>query len=395
MLYIWMPEGDAAWRWRVTGEWQVAANLDALLQATATENQKDAIVFFPTASTQLLQQPMTRQQLRQLGTNGVRYLLEEYSLTPVDQLNVQYQLDQQQQLNILAVPNSTIGNYQNILALGSWRIHALLPDFLMIPWSKSVADTELLEIGAIRALEASILQHDKSYILRLGEYRAYVSDDLSTLLDYFPNLTKLTIWGVLPAIDQAILAQRDHLELVLESDLPVALPLSDAQFTRHAFNVLPKSNTWQVSGYWKAIAAVLVAAIVVQMLYDGMRIFRYNKVANSTEAQAVQQFHAWFPEERRIVNLKNQFSGHLKSNSDTDMTALSLLSRVGPLLQQAQLPASQVQYRDNVLELKITAQSLPALETLRSQLADQGLKAELGSVNPANGQVSGLIRVQL
>lgn len=393
MLYIWMPEGDAAWRWRVAGEWQIAANLDALLQATASENQKDAIVFFPTASAQLLQQPMSRQQLRQIGASGVRYLLEEFSLTPVDQLNVQYHLDHAQLLNIVAIPNSTVSHYQNILALGSWRIQALMPDFLLIPWLKN--QTEPTDDSTAPIHAASILRHDGGYILRKDEYLAYVSDDLCTLLDYFPELNTLSVWGSLPTEDQALLAHREQIKLVLEGELPTTLPLTDPQFTRHPFNVLPKSSAWQVSGYWKALAAVLVAALLVQMLYDGIRIFRYNKVANVTQAQAVQQFQAWFPEERRIVNLKNQFAGHLKSNSNTDMTALSLLSRVGPLLQQAQLPASQVQYRDNVLELKITAQNLPALETLRSQLADQGLKAELGSVNPASGQVSGLIRVQL
>ena len=59
------------------------------------------------------------------------------------------------------------------------------------------------------------------------------------------------------------------------------------------------------------------------------------------------------------------------------------------------MPASQVQYRDNTLELTVLASNLPALEALRSQFSEQGLKAELGSVNPASGQVSGLIRVQL
>jgi general secretion pathway protein L len=395
MLYIWMPEGSAAWRWRVAGEWQLAANLDALLQATHAENQKEVIVFFPTASAQVLQQPMSRHQLRQIGAGGVRYLLEEFSLSPVDQLNVQYHLDQQEQLNILAIPNGTISHYQNILALGSWRIQALLPDFLLVPWKKTPPATK--EEPSLEAVEeASILRHSSSYLLRKDEYTAFVSDDLNTLLDYFPNISKLNFWGEIPAQDQAVLTQRDSvIDTVLHATLPASASLTDAQLMRHPFNVLPKSNAWQVSGYWKAIAAVLVAALLVQLLYDGVRVIRYNHVAKVTNAQAVQQFQTWFPEEKRIVNLKNQFQGHLKSAGDTDMNALSLLSRVGPILQQAQLPASQVQYRDNSLELKITAQGLPALETLRSQLADQGLKAELGSVNPANGQVSGLIRVQL
>ena len=152
MLYLWMPEGDAAWRWRVnaTDVWQTAANWDELLQATATENQKEAIVFFPTSSTQILRQPMTRQQLRQIGPTGVRYLLEEYALLPIDQLAVHYQLDtslvdESEHVNIMALPTSLVGQYQNIMALGVWRIQALLPDFLLVP-APTILNLSLIHI---------------------------------------------------------------------------------------------------------------------------------------------------------------------------------------------------------------------------------------------------------
>ncbi|TEU30189.1 type II secretion system protein GspL [Alkanindiges illinoisensis] len=393
MLYLWMPEGDAAWHWRVnaTDAWQTAANWDELLQATATEHQKEAIVFFPTSSTQILRQPMTRQQLRQLGPTGVRYLLEEYALVPVDQLAVHYQLDQGQpdqtlideseHINIMALPASLVGHYQNIMALGNWRIQALLPDFLLVP-----APTQLNE--------AQLIIHQQQRILRVGRYVAYCADDLTILLDYLPELVQLNIWGQPTEQDQLAIEGIAGLAVSLYAWETTPASLTDAQYIRHPFNVLPKAKA-PLSGYWPAIAAVLVATLLVQMVYDGVRTWRYHKIAEQTHAMAVQQFQSWFPEERRIVNLKRQFEAHLQSNSSMDLTALSLISRVGPLLQQANLPASQVQYRDNVLELTIIASGLPALESLRSQLSDQGLNAELGSVNPANGQVSGLIRVQL
>lgn len=393
MLYLWMPEGDAAWRWRVnaTDVWQTAASWDELLQATATENQKEAMVFFPTSSTQILRQPMTRQQLRQLGPTGVRYLLEEYALMPVDQLAVHYQLDQGQvdkslmdeseHVNIMALAASLVGQYQNIMALGGWRIQALLPDFLLVP-----APTVLNE--------AQLIIHQQQRILRVGDYVAYCADDLTILLDYLPELSQLNIWGLPNEQDQRAIDGIAGLQVQLYAWENTPAPFTDAQYIRHPFNVLPKAKA-QLSGYWPAIAAVLVASLLVQMGYDAVRTWRYHKVAEQTHAMAVQQFQQWFPEERRIVNLKRQFAAHLQSNSSMDLTALSLISRVGPLLQQANLPASQVQYRDNVLELTIIASGLPALESLRSQLSDQGLNAELGSVNPASGQVSGLIRVQL
>lgn len=389
MLYIWMPEGDGAWRWRVEGDWQVAANLDGLLQATSSENQKEAIVFFPTSSTQILQQPMSRQQLRQIGAHGVRYLLEEYALTPVDQLSVHYHLDAAQQLNVMAVPKETISHYQHILALGGWRVQALVPDFLLLPVPSVLEDGQ----------EVQVLMTDSSRVVRTAEYAGYAGDDLASLLSYFPDIKKMTVWGVgaATADDQHALISMNDTDVPVERHLPAHWSLSDSQLIRHVFNVMPKSRDGQVSGYWRAVAAVFICAIVVQMIYDGVRWWRYHHVAEQTLAQSMQQYKAWFPNDHRVneQNLKRSVESALGADQNADMSALSLISRVGPMLQQAQLQASQIQYHDQVLELQVMASGLPVLEALRKQLADQGLKAQLGQVNPANGQVSGLLRVQL
>lgn len=386
MLYLWMPEGDAAWRWRVDGDWQSAANWDALLQATASEHHKDVIVFFPTSKVQMLRQPMTRQQLRQLGTNGVRYLLEEYSLLPVDQLSVHYQFDAVQYLNVLGVSSLDIQHYQQVLALGSWRIQALLPDFLLLP-----APVQKENIQT-----ASLMLSQQQRILRVGEYMAYSADDLAVLLAYFPELAELTVYGDLPVADRQLLHSKPDLQVDYEAAGSVQ-PLNDAQYLRHPFNVLPKSRDYQLSSYWRAIAAVFVVALAVQMVYDSVRIWRYHKVANQISELTIQHYKTLFPQDRSVSrqNVETRFKSSLNTNKNIDMNALSLISRVGPLLQQANLSASQVQYRDDALELKVTASGLPALEALRKQMSDQGLNAKLGAVNPANGQVSGLVKVQL
>lgn len=383
MLHLWMPEGDAAWRWRVSAgdNWQMAANWEALLQATANDVQKEAIVFFPSNKAQMMRQMMTRQQLRQIGAGGVRYLLEEFALVSVDQLAVFYQLDVSEHLNIMALPASLIEQYQHVMALGKWRIQAYLPDFLLVP---TPADL----------LEAQLIINQQQRTLRTSDYMAYCADDLAILLDYMPELTHLNVWGDIQAQDQLAIDGLIELQTATHQWADTPFAFSDAQLIRHPYNVLPKTRT-VVSGYWRAAAAVLVVGLLIQMTYDSVRIWRYNKVADQVNAMAVQQYQSWFPEERRIVNLRQQFEGHLQDDSSTDLSALTLISRVGPLLQQANMPASQVQYRDNALELTVLASNLPALEALRSQFSEQGLKAELGSVNPANGQVSGLIRVQL
>ncbi|MFA9204093.1 MAG: type II secretion system protein GspL, partial [Flavobacteriales bacterium] len=132
----------------------------------------------------------------------------------------------------------------------------------------------------------------------------------------------------------------------------------------------------------------------VQILHDGLTAWRYQQVAEATQAQAEQQFRQWFPDEQRIINLRRQMEGRLQSNSEQDLTVLSLIGRVDPVLQQAQLVAQSIRYRDEVLELNIVASNLAALEQLRGQMDQQGLTAELGAVTSVGTDVSGLLRIK-
>lgn len=383
MLYVWMPEGDAAWRWWVgmelaatmlLSEWQVADNWEALLTDTAVNPQREVTVFFPSSSAQLLQRSMSRQQRRQLGDQGVRYLLEEYTLGSVEQLAVRDQLIGDDELNVLAVPSAHIAQYIQSMALGNWQLHALLPDFLLLP---------------VQAERATLLLHNRTPLLRLSEGYAVLAEDLAVVLPRLPQLTALTVLG-----EPSELQQQQLLDLEIPIEYQAASLQLPAQLARHPYNFLPKPKGLAISAHWKALAALLVLAVLVQILHDGLTAWRYQQVAEATQAQAEQQFRQWFPDEQRIINLRRQMEGRLQSNSEQDLTVLSLIGRVGPVLQQAQLVAQSIRYRDEVLELNIVASNLAALEQLRGQMDQQGLTAELGAVTSVGTDVSGLLRIK-
>lgn len=413
MLYLWMPERSTAdqavaqerFRWRTSHEsslshsegWQTALGWDALLAATAVTGEREVMVFFPTSSVQILRQSMSKAQLRQLGTNGVRFLLEEYSLTPIDQLDVRYQ-HHAGELTVLAKPQHDVANLLSVLGLAPWSIVALLPDFLLLPQT---------------AGSATLLLDGVNRILRVDDAYAVSADHLDVTLARV-KVQRIAVIGELSALDRASLdAETSRSGLEWEQlDLPVSSVFGVERVTaKHPYNLALQSTESVISPYWRVVAAVLVAAIGVQMLYDGVRIWRYHSVAVATKAMAEQQYRQWFPEEHRIVDLKRQMQGHIQGLGAVDMSALSLISRVGPALSQANLPAQKIHYvasttpNSGQLELQINAPSLSALESLRTQIAVQGLTAELGAVNTtpmksADGsagpnQVSGTIRVKL
>ncbi|AXI02557.1 type II secretion system protein GspL [Aquirhabdus parva] len=422
MLYLWMPErsafhpsGDGGgvqdiFRWRVSREvsksndlvvgWQTAVGWDALLAATAPEAQSEVVVFFPTSSVQMLNQPMTRQQLRQIGTEGVRYLLEEFSLTPIDQLDVRYQL-RDNLLTVLAKPQHDVATLLSALGLMPWRVVGLLPDFLLLPLTPG---------------RATLFLDGHNRILRLDESYAVSADHLDITLARLSQVKEIQVIGELTEADRVILdAQKNISGLdwnLLETPISEVFSV-DQKVTKHAYNLVTNVQESSLSSYWKVVIAVFVAVIAVQMIYDAVRIWRYHAVEIATKAQIEQQYRQWFPDEHRILNIKRQMQAHLVGAGGVDMTALTLLSQVGPVLSQANLPAKKIHFtsssaegaKTGQLELQINASSLPALESLRTQIAAQGLVAELGSANSASGksagpnqatsgQVSGIIRVK-
>ncbi len=420
MLYLWMPEygetnpitgQDSAtivhtFRWCTSKSlssrqdsnhsdsvWQTAMGWDALLAATAGEHVSEVTIFFPTVSAQMLRQNLSRPQLRQMGSNGIRYLLEEYTLTPIDQLDVRHQ-HRGNTLTVLAKPQQDVMALIASFGLTPWRVVAALPDFLLLP---------VVEGSATLLLDGS------NRILRLDDAYAVSADNLDVTLARLTDVKRIQVIGHVNDLDRSVLDQYKSaagLDWQL-LDLPVASMFPNEGISvKHPYNLVVRTQESSISPYWKVVAAVFVAAIAVQMFYDAISIWRYHSIEMATKAQAEQQYRQWFPDEKRIVDLKRQMQGHLNGLGAVDMTALSMLSRVGPALSQANLPAQKIHYSSNAgvgqLELQINAPSQAALENLRAQIATQGLTAQLGSVNTAPkkegsnaGQVSGTIQVKL
>ena len=76
MLYLWMPEANGVWQWSNGDAWSEGSSLEQLIQEIKIYQGEETVVFFPSRGLQLLLQQMSKSQYKQLGTEGVRYLLE-------------------------------------------------------------------------------------------------------------------------------------------------------------------------------------------------------------------------------------------------------------------------------------------------------------------------------
>lgn len=380
MLYLWMPEANGVWQWSNGDAWSESSSLEQLIQEIKIYQGEEIVVFFPSRGLQLLQQQMSKSQYKQLGTEGVRYLLEEYVIQPIDQLKVlHYFQAADERLTVMGVALNLVETLLHSLNLLPLKVAALLPDFLVLP-QPDPGETILANI------------HQR-LLARENEFSGNSIDELGVYLEFIHPETRFRCSGLSP--DQQIVLdavttqeQRQYFSYQFE---PIKKP------KQHPFNILPKAQkSEQFSGYWKACAAVFCAILIVQLSYDVLRWSKLKKLADQTAIQAIDQYQDWFGPNSRITeeNIQSQFESQLRMSRSANTEALQILSRVGPILAQQQILAERVGYESSILSLDLKASSSEQLQALTQQLNQQGFKAELGNVQTQGAGVIGLVKVQ-
>ncbi|WP_151732376.1 type II secretion system protein GspL [Acinetobacter ursingii] len=379
MLYLWMPEANGAWFWSTGENWLQASSLEQLIHDLQPHQGEETVVFFSSRHIQILQQQITKAHVKQLGADGIKYLMEEYVTMPIDHMRVVHHFESPDQLTILAVAQNLVETWQHALNLLPIKLVALLPDFLIVP------EPEQNKVNLVH-LHGQIL-------VRENRYKGMVIDDLEVYLEFqaadtFYHYSNLTA------------QQLDMLANVstAETREPFDYQFQKIQKSKqHPFNVLPKAkNESKVSGYWKACVAVFIAVLIVQLSYDALRWYKLKKLANQTATQAVDQYKYWFGANSRVTeqNIKSMFESQLRMSQSGDTTALNLLSRVGPILMQRQIVAQQISYSASSLSMSLKANSANDLQNLTQQLNQQGFKAELGNVQADGAGAIGMVKVQ-
>ncbi len=380
MLYLWMPEANGVWQWSNGNAWSESSSLEQLIQEIKIYQGEETVVFFPSRGLQLLQQQMSKSQYKQLGTEGIRYLLEEYVIQPIDQLKVlHYFQAAEERLTVMGIAQNSVETLLHSLNLLPLKVAALLPDFLVLP-QPDPGETILANI------------HQR-LLARENEFSGNSIDELGVYLEFIHPETRFRCSGLSP--DQQIVLdavttqeQRQYFSYQFE---PIKKP------KQHPFNILPKAQkSEQFSGYWKACAAVFCAILIVQLSYDVLRWSKLKKLADQTAIQAIDQYQDWFGPNSRITeeNIQSQFESQLRMSRSANTEALQILSRVGPILAQQQILAERVGYESSILSLDLKASSSEELQALTQQLNQQGFKAELGNVQTQGAGVIGLVKVQ-
>ncbi len=395
MLYLWMPEANGVWLWSRGEAWTAATSLEQLIQELQAEKGQEAVLYFPSRDVQILQQRLSKSQYKQLGADGLKYLLEEYVIHPIDQMKVCSHFQQPDQVSLLGISQHTLSTMQHALTLIPVKLVAMLPDFLLLP----VPEPNQIVLARIEG----------RLLLRTAAYAGNSVDELAVDLDTLQRepLVNDASSTTLNRADRRYLysglsdAQFECLSAVSTSEQRQSFDYvfsPDKRAKNHAFNVLPKqkNSSDRQLGYWKACAVLLLALLLAQFSYDLLRWVKLKGNADQTAAIAIAQYQSWFGENSRTTeqSIRNDFEGKRRSSQNADTQALALISRIGPILMQQKIIAERVRYENDQLNMDLLANSADALQALVKQLNQQGFKAQLGNIQTQGSSVIGSVEIK-
>lgn len=154
---------------------------------------------------------------------------------------------------------------------------------------------------------------------------------------------------------------------------------------------------------WRLAASLAAGVLVAGLAANAAELYRLNRESASLEQAITQAFAFVFPDVRDLRDPRAALDSKLKAMRQSGAEAggtefLAALGAVATAVSQgggaARLEA--LNYRAGIMELKVIAPNVEALDGIRKLVADDPqLDAEIQSANPEGDRVEGRIRIRL
>lgn len=257
-----------------------------------------------------------------------------------------------------------------------------------------------------------------------GHVAATDIDSLEALVDVWLNQHALSDEEVPPPINLLVYMTPDcesilqpvvdRLRAKVETLDVLALP--DGGLPRMAAQciVAPGINLLQgpyaprsaLGAYWPVwrVAAALLAGLCIALLGANLlEISNLSRQAAGLDQSIEKAMRYTFPEVREIRDARALFDSKIRSlggisNSVTSGGFLDTLDRVADAVEKAKRGTAKIEsinYRSGIMELRIVAPSVEALDKIRESIAKESdLQAEIQSANPEGEGVLGRLQIK-
>jgi len=136
---------------------------------------------------------------------------------------------------------------------------------------------------------------------------------------------------------------------------------------------------------WQTAALLAVALLIVHMAAQGLQIHRANRETAALDGQIAQIFSASMPDEKLLDprrQMQTQLDRIRKSGAGPQYFLRTLQALGGALAATPKTTIDALSFREQSLDMKVTAPSLAALSQIAQSVGKQGLTAEIQSSTP-------------
>jgi len=275
---------------------------------------------------------------------------------------------------------------QTVLWYENGRLSVRRPDRLPFAVELTPVTEALIVAGVIAdplaanaledALEPRLLESALLYVTR--EDWATIQDEIETVIDRFASLKiQLLSDGALPWLARD-LAATDAVNL-LQGEFAKTADYG-ASFNR-----------------WRTAAALAAALLVVHVAAQAYELHRAKHATAALDSEIAQVFAAAMPAEpmqdpRHQMQMRLERIRHSGPGPQHFLRTLQTLS--GALATAPKTSIDSMSYREESLDMKVTAPSLAALSQLSQAVGRQGFTAEIQSSTPVGSGVEAHLQVR-
>ncbi len=146
---------------------------------------------------------------------------------------------------------------------------------------------------------------------------------------------------------------------------------------------------------WRLPAALAAATALVFLANQGFSVWKLGQAEKKLDAEIAAVFSSAMPGQK-AVDPRAQMQGVLGSRGAAGGSLLPAVSALAAAIAQSpQAKVESMSFRGNALELRLTAPTVEALDSIKQAMSQGGLSAELQSATPRGQTVEGRLQVRL
>ncbi len=270
---------------------------------------------------------------------------------------------------------------QIVVALEGALVHIRRPDSLPVTLPAEPLADALAIAGALDPDPAiASTQHLLVYVLQ-NEWEG-LRAEVEALLERCATLrVQLLPDGLLPLLAQQLAAQ---------DPANASINLLQGPFaTNKGF-----AAEW---GAWRVAAILAGVLLITHVGAQGIKLWRLSHVEKSLDDNIAQVFHQAMPAARNVANARQQMEGRLglaRSGGASGGLLESLGALGSALTQVPSTSVGNINYRNTVLDLKLTAPDIASLDRVMKLVVQGGLAASLEGTSQQGQQFEGRLQIR-